>query len=169
MKGIQKNKLCKRGLAVLLAAFMVLGSLGVSWKTNVQVAWAAESVINSMSYYSATDGPVISHVGVESADYGFVMPIFNDGASTWQDVVGDLSIKVKVDGAYVDIDSVSSFVYNQNWGHFNDNGFIGYWFRDSVQTIAELQEMKSMQDMVESLMTKACRVISTHAVGIRVR
>lgn len=138
MKGIQKNKLCKRGLAVLLAALMVLGSLGVSLKTNVQVARAAESVINSMSYYSAADGPVISHVGVESADYGFVMPIFNGGASTWQDVAGDLAVKVKVDGAYVDIDSVSSFVYNQNWGHFNDNGFVGYWFKVSQTTYLQL-------------------------------
>jgi len=38
-----------------------------------------------MSYYSTNDGPVLTGSGVSDASYGFVMPIFNGGSTTWDD------------------------------------------------------------------------------------
>lgn len=134
MKGLRKSKMCKRGMAFLLAVVMVLSMIMVPG-SNVQ---AAGTTIQSMSYYSAADGPVITGSGVGEASYGFVMPIFNGGASTWADVADDLSVKVKDNGSYKDIDSVSKFVYNQNWGHWNDSGISGYWFTVSETTYLQL-------------------------------
>ena len=105
----------------------MLASISLLPTPTVQAA-AARDTITSMSYFSAADGPVITQSGVGQASYGFVMPIFNGGSATWNDVVQDLGVKVKVSGSWIDIDSVSSFVYNQNWGHWNDGGFNGYWF-----------------------------------------
>lgn len=138
MKGLQKNKFLKRVGTVLLTAAMLCGSGIMPAEDRLQVVQAAESVINSMEYYSASDGPVLKNSGVGKASYGFVMPKFNGGQSSWQDVSGDLSVKVKTDGIYTDIDSVSSFVYNQNWGHWNDGGFTGYWFEVSETTYLQL-------------------------------
>lgn len=138
MKGLQRNKFFKRICTVLLTAAMVCGSGTLPGRNGQQVVYAAESVINSMEYYSAGDGPVLTKSGVGKASFGFVMPKFNDGRSSWQDVAGDLSVKVKVDNTYIDIDSVDSFVYNQNWGHWNDGGFTGYWFEVSETTWLQL-------------------------------
>lgn len=46
-------------------------------------------------------------------------------------------VNVKVKGNWVDIDN-SSFVYNQNWGHWHDAGFHGYWFSVSETTYIQL-------------------------------
>lgn len=138
MTGVYKNRLRKRGGAILLAAAMAFGSLAMPGEGNVQTVYAAESTIHSMEYYSTNDGPVLKGSGVGEASYGFVMPVFNGGESSWQDVSGDLAVKVKVDGVYTDIDNVSSFVYNQNWGHWNDSGFTGYWFKVSQTTELQL-------------------------------
>lgn len=106
--------------------------------TKAQVTLAVEAVqsntISSMNYYSANDGPVFSKSGVNDASYGFVMPVFNNGASSWTDVSSDLQVSVKVDGNWVNIDNVSSFVYNSNWGNWSDGGFNGYWFKVSKTT-----------------------------------
>lgn len=133
------KKLWKRGMGVLLAAAMVAGGVTtpIVGGQNVIIAQAA-TTINSMAYYSSNDGPVLSSSGVGEASYGFVMPIFNGGSATWEDVSSDLSVKVKVNGSYTDIDNVSSFVYNQNWGHWNDGGFTGYWFKVSQTTDIQL-------------------------------
>lgn len=140
MKAFQKKKWGKKGMAILLAASMMAGGMMMptAWGNDIAVVQAAESVINSMSYYSTNDGPVLTGSGVSEASYGFVMPVFNDGASTWEDVAADLSVKVMVNGTYTDIDSVSSFVYNENWGHWNDGGFTGYWFKVSETTNLQL-------------------------------
>lgn len=92
------------------------------------------NTISSMNYFSANDGPVISKSAVSEASYGFVMPVFNNGASSWTDVSSDLQVSVKVDGNWVNIDNVSSFVYNSNWGNWSDGGFNGYWFKVSKTT-----------------------------------
>ena len=92
------------------------------------------NTISSMNYFSANDGPVISKSAVSEASYGFVMPVFNNGASSWADLSNDLQVSVKVDGNWVNIDNVSSFVYNSNWGNWSDGGFNGYWFKVSKTT-----------------------------------
>ncbi|MEK3783555.1 family 16 glycosylhydrolase [Paenibacillus sp. FSL R5-0810] len=126
-----------KGLSLFLAV-VLLASIGLWPTSKVQAAKEAGTTITSMSYFSAADGPVITKSGVGQASYGFVMPIFNGGAATWNDVAQDLGVKVKVGGSWVDIDSVSSFVYNQNWGHWNDGGFTGYWFTLSATTEIQL-------------------------------
>lgn len=129
-----KNKTFKRVLSVVLA-FVLTVSMVVGGQTRDA---EAATTITSMAYYSSNDGPVITGSGVESASYGFVMPIFNGGAATWSDVVDDLKVNVKVDGVWTDIDSVSSFIYNSNWGHWSDSGFNGYWFTVSETTEIQL-------------------------------
>ncbi|SHO48428.1 discoidin domain-containing protein [Anaerocolumna xylanovorans] len=128
-----KQKLLSFILTVTMIAIgSYLPALGTSGRVQ-----AAATVITSMAYFSASDGPVISHSGVGQASYGFVMPVFNGGAATWQDVASDLKVNVKVNGSWVDIDS-TDFVYNQNWGNWNDGGFYGYWFTISKTTYLQL-------------------------------
>lgn len=134
----KKHKGLKQKLLsfVLAVAMIALGSYLPSTGTTGKVQ-AAQTVITSMAYFSAADGPVISHSGVGQASYGFVMPVFNGGAATWQDVASDLKVNVKVNGNWVDIDS-TDFVYNQNWGNWSDGGFNGYWFTVSKTTYIQL-------------------------------
>lgn len=129
--------LSRKLLSLGLVLAIVFGCLSSGMVSNIRVAEAAGSTITSMNYFSASDGPVISGSGVGSASYGFVMPIFNGGAATWEDVVGDLTVNVKVNGRWVNIDD-TSFVYNQNWGHWHDGGFTGYWFIVSETTYLQL-------------------------------
>ncbi|MBD2846361.1 glycoside hydrolase family 16 protein [Paenibacillus sp. IB182496] len=98
----------------------------------------AATTVTSMSYFSAADGPVIAKSGVGEASYGFVMPVFNGGSATWEDVSDDVGVKVKVGGSWIDIDSAGGFVYNQNWGHWSDSGAHGYWFTLSATTELQL-------------------------------
>lgn len=129
-----ERRLVQKVFSMVLALVMAAG-VGLLPTPKVQ---AAGTTITSMSYFSATDGPVITKSGVGQASYGFVMPVFNGGSATWSDVVQDLGVKVKVNGNWVDIDSVGSFVYNQNWGHWSDGGFNGYWFTLSATTEIQL-------------------------------
>ncbi len=124
----------KRIFSLVLTFVLVAGLIGIQPSS----AYAA-STITSMDYYSAGDGPVLTGSGVESASYGFVMPIFNGGAATWNDVVDDLKVNVMYNGAWTDIDTVSGFIYNYNWGHWTDAGFNGYWFEISETTQLQLQ------------------------------
>ncbi|WP_150272787.1 family 16 glycosylhydrolase [Paenibacillus tepidiphilus] len=101
-------------------------------------AQAAGTTVTSMAYFSAADGPVITKSGVGQASYGFVMPVFNGGAASWSDVSGDVGVKVKKNGSWVDIDSAGGFVYNQNWGHWSDGGANGYWFTLGATTEIQL-------------------------------
>ncbi|MGE7825548.1 family 16 glycosylhydrolase [Paenibacillus sp. NPDC093718] len=128
----------RQKLLSLFLAVVMLAAIGLLPTSRVQAAEAAGTTITSMSYFSAADGPVITKSGVGQASYGFVMPLFNGGSATWNDVAQDLGVKVKVNGSWVDIDSVDSFVYNQNWGHWNDGGFTGYWFTLSATTEIQL-------------------------------
>lgn len=129
-----ERRLVQKVFSMVLALVM---AAGVSLLPTPK-AQAAGTTITSMSYFSAADGPVITKSGVGQASYGFVMPVFNGGSATWSDVVQDLGVKVKVNGNWVDIDSVGSFVYNQNWGHWSDGGFNGYWFTLSATTEIQL-------------------------------
>lgn len=135
------NSLNKRALGFMLAAVLVICSMFTPLGANMQVQAAAKT-ITSMSYFSAADGPVITKSGVGQASYGFVMPIFNGGAATWEEVVSDLTVNVKVNGSWVNIDS-TSFAYNVNWGNWSDSGFNGYWFTVSETTYLQLVSMTS--------------------------
>ncbi|WP_240941624.1 family 16 glycosylhydrolase [Paenibacillus sp. HB172176] len=127
-------RMAHRVLSLALTA-MLLAAAGLLPMTGVH---AEGTTVTSMSYYSAADGPVVSKSGVGQASYGFVMPIFNGGSAAWSEVVDDIGVKVKVGGSWVDIDSVGSFVYNQNWGHWSDGGLNGYWFTLSATTEIQL-------------------------------
>ena len=102
------------------------------------ISYAADTTITAMNYFSAENGPIISKADAKQANYGFVMPIFNGGSATWEDVVGDLMVNVKVNGQWIDIDKVDKFVYDSNWGHWFDGGFVGYWFVLSETTEIQL-------------------------------
>ena len=130
------NSLNKRALGFMLTAVLVICSMFSPLGANMKVQAAAKT-ITSMSYFSAADGPVITKSGVGQASYGFVMPIFNGGAATWEEVVSDLTVNVKVNGNWVNIDS-TSFAYNVNWGNWSDSGFNGYWFTVSETTYLQL-------------------------------
>lgn len=119
----------------LFLALVMLSGIGLLPASKVQ---AAATTVSSMAYFSAADGPVISKSGVGQASYGFVMPIFNGGGATWNDVSGDVGVKVKKNGNWVDIDSAGGFVYNQNWGHWSDGGANGYWFTLGATTEIQL-------------------------------
>lgn len=160
----KSKRILYKGMSVLLTFSMVAGSVILSPIWNIQDVKAEEikvigteetkdnkaqvaqttgaqvnlevkaNTISSMNYFSANDGPVLSKSGVNDASYGFVMPVFNNGTSSWADVSGDLQVSVKVDNNWTDIDNVKSFVYNSNWGNWNDGGFSGYWFKVSKTT-----------------------------------
>ncbi|MFF2889314.1 family 16 glycosylhydrolase [Paenibacillus sp. NPDC057967] len=129
-----ENRLKHRVLSMFLAIAMI-ASVGLLPPSKVQ---AAGTAVTSMAYFSAEDGPVISKSGVGQASYGFVMPVFNGGSATWNDVSDDVGVNVKVGGNWVDIDSASGYIYNQNWGHWSDGGMNGYWFMLSATTEIQL-------------------------------
>ncbi|CAM4408928.1 family 16 glycosylhydrolase [Paenibacillus macerans] len=129
----------KQKVFSLFLALVMMASVSLLSTSPVQAAeGAGTATITSMDYFSASDGPVITKSGVGQASYGFVMPKFNGGSATWNDVIQDLGVNVKVGGSWVDIDSAGSFVYNQNWGHWSDSGFNGYWFTLSATTEIQL-------------------------------
>lgn len=136
MKQVHKAKMrfTRKGWSLFLALAM-LASLSLLPAPKIQ---AAGTTVTSMAYFSAADGPVITKSGVDKASYGFVMPVFNGGAASWNDVSGDVGVKVKVGGNWTDIDSAGGYVYNQNWGHWNDGGVYGYWFTLSATTEIQL-------------------------------
>ena len=132
---MKKNLLKKSWLSFVLAFALVI--TGVSPFGNITMTAQAEetATITSMNY---DDGPEFTASGTTQASFGFRMPFFNGGANTWSEVAGDLAVNVKVNGAWVDIDSVDAFVYNSNWGHWSDSGFNGYWFKVSETTQLQL-------------------------------
>ena len=124
MKRKSNWKKCCVGIAMAVA----LGVTGIMPCTAMTVS-AEEStgtLITSMAY---DNGPDFTVQGLSQGSVGFNMPKFNGGTASWADVVDDLGVNVMVDGAWKDIDSVSKFVYNSNWGHWSDSGFNGYWFK----------------------------------------
>jgi beta-glucanase (GH16 family) len=132
------EKRVKQKVLILFLTVVMMASVGLLPTSKVQVVEAAGITVTSMTYFSAADGPVISKSGVGQASYGFVMPIFNGGSATWNDVVDDVGVNVKVGGSWVDIDSAGGYIYNQNWGHWSDGGFHGYWFTLSATTEIQL-------------------------------
>lgn len=132
----KEKRLSKRVLGLMMVTILAICSMITPLSKSKQVQ-AAGTAINSMSYFSAADGPVISKSGVGQASFGFVMPIFNGGAATWADVASDLTVNVKVNGSWINIDN-TNFAYNVNWGNWSDGGFNGYWFVVSETTYLQL-------------------------------
>lgn len=130
---VKKKKLVKL-LTCMLSSAMVITALPAATML-VQAEESSEVLIRSMDY---KDGPVLTASGMTEASYGFQMPIFNGGENTWGQVASDLGVNVKVNGSWVDIDSVNEFVYNSNWGHWSDSGFNGYWFKLTESTDVQL-------------------------------
>ncbi|ROR23878.1 Ig-like protein group 2 [Mobilisporobacter senegalensis] len=141
MKATEKG-LKRRILSLVLVMVMVLGSVSFLAPNGIKKVKAAEATITSMAYFSPADGPIISKSGVSEASYGFVMPIFNGGGASWQEVANDLTVNVKVNGTWVNIDN-TDFVYNVNWGNWSDSGFNGYWFKVSETTYIRLASKSS--------------------------
>ncbi len=139
MNQFQEKGRClrKRTQRMVITLVIVLSMLTPAF-TGVLTVQAAGEAITSMSYFSPADGPVIAKSGVGKASYGFVMPIFNGGNASWEDVAADLTVNVKVNDRWVDIDSSGLFTYNVNWGHWSDSGFYGYWFTLSETTYIQL-------------------------------
>ncbi|MBY0203208.1 glycoside hydrolase family 16 protein [Paenibacillus cucumis Kampfer et al. 2016] len=130
----RERRLVYRRMGVMLVFIMLASVLLGPGST----ARAAGKTITSMEYFSSADGPVISKSGVGKASFGFVMPKFNGGSAAWSEVNGDLGVNVKVGSEWVDIDQAEGFTYNQNWGHWTDAGFHGYWFTLSSTTDVQL-------------------------------
>ncbi len=132
----QRNKR-RRGnqiISLLLAIAMIAAGLAIPAGGMGYVQAASGVGISSMSYFSTNDGPIINGSGVSNASYGFVMPVFNGGNNTWSEVQSDLSLSIKVDGVWKDINTLSKYSYNSNWGYWSDGGFNGYWFTVSETT-----------------------------------
>lgn len=142
MKQIHIPMFMQKVLCLFLVVVMAM-SVVLLPSSKVQTAAAAGTTVTSMTYFSPSDGPVISKSGVGQASYGFVMPIFNGGSATWNDVSDDVGVNVKVGGSWVDIDQTGSFVYNQNWGHWSDSGIYGFWFTLSETTEIQLYSKTS--------------------------
>lgn len=140
MKKVQTRNQAFHKVTGLLLAVLLLAAGTLTMPVNglSKVRAAPAPAITAMDYFSPNDGPVINASGVGTAGYGFVAPIFNGGANTWEEVVDDLQINVLVNGIWTDIDTLSEFVYNSNWGNWNDGGFNGYWFDLSQTTVLQL-------------------------------
>lgn len=127
---VNKNKpKIKKIIAFFLIVTIVFG-VGNSYglladKYEVHKAEAAETTnITSMDYFNTTtDGPTQSKSGVEYADFGFVMPMFNGQRSQELDlpaVERDLQLYIKqaqgTNGEWKKIDDVPYFIFNSTWG-----------------------------------------------------
>lgn len=127
--------------SIFLATSILVGSNMVYSTASMQLVQAQENVVKniiSMDYFSEKDGPILSATGVGEASYGFVMPIFNGGELSWEEVANDIVLNVKVDDKWVDIGEIDNFSYNYNWGIWSDGGFNGYWFNISETTTIQL-------------------------------
>lgn len=87
-----EKRLVKKVLGLLLVIVMLTG-VGAMPASKVQ---AAGTTVTSMDYFSPADGPVISKSGVGKASYGFVMPKFNGGSATWNDVYNGVTIEYQL-------------------------------------------------------------------------
>ncbi|SDB19489.1 Beta-glucanase, GH16 family [Pseudobutyrivibrio sp. YE44] len=131
---LKRTKMLKLCMCLMASSLAVTSTIQAT-TYEVHAEESDKSKISSMEY---KDGPTLTASGINEASYGFQMPVFNGGESSWNDVVNDLAVNVKVDGQWVDIDSVNEFVYNSNWGHWSDSGFNGYWFKVSETTYVQL-------------------------------
>lgn len=120
-----KKNYAKRFMSVVLAIALVLttiGTTGLFIAKNVTDVSAAATVVTSMDYFSANDGPTIKHSGVGTVSYGFVMPKFNGKESSElsiADVKDDIQVYVKqesgTNGEWKKIEDVSYFKWNDTW------------------------------------------------------
>ena len=120
-----KKNYVKRFMSVVLAIALVLttiGTTGLFIAKDVTDVSAAATVVTSMDYFSANDGPTIKHSGVGTVSYGFVMPKFNGKDSSElsiADVKDDIQVYVKqesgTNGEWKKIEDVSYFKWNDTW------------------------------------------------------
>ena len=120
-----KKNYVKRFMSVVLAIALVLttiGTTGLFITKDVTDVSAAATVVTSMDYFSANDGPTIKHSGVGTVSYGFVMPKFNGKDSSElsiADVKDDIQVYVKqesgTNGEWKKIEDVSYFKWNDTW------------------------------------------------------
>lgn len=151
-KNWEKLRMHRALSIILIVSLVITGCITTGLFSPRKVQAAGSTAITSMSYYSAADGPVLTASGVDSASYGFIMPVFNGGTATWADVASDLSVNVKVNGSWVNIDEVDSFIYNSNWGNWSDGGFQGYWFKLSETLNLQLASKKNPKVTLEYIM-----------------
>lgn len=120
-----KKNYVKRFMSVVLAIALVLttiGTTGLFITKDVTDVSAAATVVTSMDYFSANDGPTIKHSGVGTVSYGFVMPKFNGKDSSElsiADVKDDIQVYVKQESGtnweWKKIEDVSYFKWNDTW------------------------------------------------------
>ena len=120
-----KKNYAKRFMSVVLAIALVLttiGTTGLFIAKDVTDVSAAATVVTSMDYFSANDGPTIKRSGVGTVSYGFVMPKFNGKDSSElsiADVKDDIQVYVKqesgTNGEWKKIEDVSYFKWNDTW------------------------------------------------------
>ena len=115
------GKTMKKLISVVMSLALLLTSAGVFFSGS-DVKGAAAEVVSSMDYYSTNDGPTITHSGVGTVSYGFVMPKFNGKASSElsiADVEKDIQVYVKqengTNGEWKKIEDVSYFKWNDTW------------------------------------------------------
>ena len=115
------GKTMKKLISVVMSLALLLTSAGVIFSGS-DVKGAAAEVVSSMDYYSTNDGPTITHSGVGTVSYGFVMPKFNGKASSElsiADVEKDIQVYVKqengTNGEWKKIEDVSYFKWNDTW------------------------------------------------------
>ena len=115
------GKTMKKLISVVMSLALLLTSAGVIFPGS-DVKGAATEVVSSMDYYSTNDGPTITHSGVGTVSYGFVMPKFNGKASSElsiADVEKDIQVYVKqengTNGEWKKIEDVSYFKWNDTW------------------------------------------------------
>ena len=130
----RKSNWRKCCLSFLMAVAVTVTGIAPS-AAPVAAATNESTVIHSMAY---DEGPTFTASAMSEASFGFRMPKFNGGADTWGDVAADLGVNVKVDGVWKDIDTVSKYVYNSNWGHWSEGGSSGYWFKVTESTYLQL-------------------------------
>ena len=123
----QKMDWIRCGLAFLMVIALAITGIAPSTTMVVTAETTENTTITSMAY--TEEGNTFEAYVLSEHSFGFRMPIFNGGANTWSEVSADLGVNIKVDEEWRDIDSVSQYIYNRNWGHWSDSGFYGFWFR----------------------------------------
>ena len=115
---MMKKQILRNSLCYLLVLTLIISG-NVYGMGKVVVCEAADTIITSLDYFDASNGPTIVRDATEVASFGFVMPKFNGMESTQlalNDVLKDLVLEVQVGAQWSHIDDVDYFVFNGTWG-----------------------------------------------------
>jgi len=110
--------------------------IGFTTAILLTVSMAAAQTITSMTAATTVfNAP-------PNGETGFPFPTFNNGNATFAQVSADIShfVRFGTSGEWIPLDynTSSGFVYDQNWGHYwNDGG--GFWFHINRTTYVRLQ------------------------------